>query len=214
MLQSFTVNKNLLVAGIDQFEYIPAADVQPLPNIRDLQISEFNIIVKPGKAWLKGFAVENSLEYEESPQISQQGLSYERALTGTLPHDAALMAHTFHSYSFTPLIVKYTDREGVRRLIGTPAQPVFIQGSFSNPGGHAGQKGFRFRFAGNGTLPALYLTRPSMPQFSINAEGELIYEEGLAESWNLNADGVLTVTGPKETQYSINIEMLEFSLQP
>lgn len=132
---------NALVAGMDSFEFVPANDILVFPDRTQLRIAEFDIQLKSGKSWFTGFAVNDSLSYQEPVNLGGQGSLYQLELKGMLPHDHYEMAEYFFANQFTDFVVKYIDRGGVRRILGSPEEPLRLSFDYALGGSPADRKG-------------------------------------------------------------------------
>lgn len=200
-----------LVAGIDYFEYLPIAHIQSFPEPVNLQVDLAHIVLKAGKAWIPGIALDNSLQHEEGRKLEPHGPLYEKEVSGELPHDDVAMQRLFLQHEYQPMILRFTDRQGNRRLVGSPEEPVYLNGDYSNGASHGDKKGYAFSFTGRHVAPSLYLLLPSTESFYISSDGELIYNGKQLDTFSLNADGELVATGPTEGQYQIVDAELQFN---
>jgi len=196
------VNKALF-GGILKIEIVPVEGIDSMPEIVDSTLDEFLIILKSGYSWTDIPILDNSATYEEEEIESSNGISYSKRLSSFLPHDLQVNRNTLQSLKYKDLVVKYKDRSGSSMLIGTIEEPVQLAISF-RVGELGGQLGYPLQLRGQHTIPALFLTTPALPQFSINELGQLIYQGDLEESFALNSDGEITVTGAQEGRYSLD----------
>ena len=190
-----------LVAGIDTFYYIPVEDIEVFPELSSLAVEEYEIQLKAGKSWKIGFAIDDTLAYAEPAEDTPNGRIYNKQLQGILPHDHLDIAQNFFDNQYAKYLVKYVDRTGVRRLLGTVQEPMRIRFSFKQAGNHSGEKGWSFSFYGTHTTPGHYLQLPELPQLWIQ-DGYLYYAGGMDENFAL-VNGYLQVTGDQEDQYSM-----------
>lgn len=188
---------------MESFDFIPVADIAIWPTVRNLQITDRDIVLKTGKRWYEGYAIDNTISYEEPGRDSEHGQLFDKELKGILPHDAVEMASSFYRNKYTPMILRYTDRGGVSRVIGTPAEPVRVHFGYENAAAQGGTKGWSFAFRGTHTHPSYYMLVSDAAYFFIDENGYLIYEGGLSESFALT-DGDLVVTGPDENDYTLS----------
>lgn len=213
-MRSATPTNRPLVAGIDSFYYLPVADIQSFPEPINLKVNIAQILLKEGAAWIPGIALDNSLEHEEDRQGEAHGPLYEKKVSGQLPGDDHAMQELFRQHEYQALILRFTDRQGKRRLVGTPDEPVYLSAGYNNEGNHSGTKGYAFSFQGRHVEPSLYLQLPSTESFYIDTAGQLIYEGNQLDSFTLNTAGQLVATGPTEGQYQLMGADLNFSFNP
>ncbi len=207
-MEDFREIHEALVAGMDVFKFTLVEDVASFPKVRNLAITDRQILLKPGKQWRFGFAVNDTLDFAEPPSDGESGQLFSKDFGGLLPHDHIDIANLFFRNRYKPMLVQYTDRGGVSRLIGTPEQPVRVVFDFKNSGAPGGTKGWQFNFVGLHTHPSYYLNISTDPYFFINEFGQLFYDGGLQETFALD-DGELEVTGPFESQYSLQNVLLK-----
>lgn len=210
MYQIEEINK-ALVSGIDSVQFVPVAGVDSFPEVIDLGVSEMLIILKSGYSWTDIPILEDSATYQDGEQSSSQGIAYEKVLTAFLPHIQRSARNTLQSLRFVDLLVKFRDKSGNHHIVGTPEEPVSVEvGSSVQQLGNS--SGYQIAFKGVHTFPGLILTLPDIPQFVINSEGQLVYSEGLEESFSVNSNGELVVTGAQEGRYSLDSRgRLQFS---
>lgn len=213
-MKQATPTNRPLVSGIDSFDYLPTSHIKNFPEPIGLQMNLAQIVLKPGKAWIPGIALDNTLDHEESRRSEEHGPLYDKKVTGQLPGDDVAMQQLFLRHEYQPMVLRFTDRQGIRRLVGTPKEPVYLTARYEQGSKHTDRKGYGFSFQGRHVRPSLYLVLPSSESFYINDAGELIYDGSQLDSFSIDADGKLVATGPSEGQYTLVGADLQFSFSP
>lgn len=192
-----------LVSGISSVEYLLTEGINSFPDIQSLGVSEMEIDLKSGYSWQDIPILDDSGTYDDNEVPGPNGIAYEKSLIAFLPHADQTNRNTLHGLRYADLIVRFRDRSGNRHLLGTPDEPITVVVSFRVQ--QVGNSmGYPITFSGTHTHPTLFLTRPELPQFYINANGQLIYLGDLPESFAINSDGEIEVTGAQEDQYSLD----------
>lgn len=196
------------VAGIDAFEYVLVDDILTWPAGAALTLNEYTIALKANKKWGQGFALDSTLAFADTPAGGSQGKLFAKNFNGFLPHDHEDTASNFYTNQYKKFILKYTDRNGVKRIIGSPTHPLQLDFEFKLSPTHTGEKGWPFRFFATTKKPAFYARLITTPQFYIE-DGYLFYEGELDHAFVLTA-GELTVAGPAEAQFEVTDGHLQF----
>mgnify|MGYP000527785826 CR=1 FL=1 len=192
-----------MVSGVNSIQFLPVAGVLNFPDIVSQGLSEMHVELNPGYAWIDIPLLDNSGVYSEEEEETLQGVLYLKKVSCFIPHDQKANRDSLNRLTYVDLIVKYKDRSGNHMILGTPNEPLRIKIGFKVEQ-LGGTYGYPIHFMGKHTFPAAFLTLPDLPQFSINAEGELVYQGGLEETFILDANGELVVTGTKEARYSLD----------
>lgn len=201
-MEDFTGIQRTIVGGIDSFKFVEAAGVDIFPADNDLEINESAIILKPGYAWQTGYADFNTLQFDEDPINTPNGVVVGSDFKGFLPDDLlSNMRSLQHSFNKKYILV-FKTHQGTSRVVGTPEDPCAF--SFSTTTATAGgRKGAPFSFKKKAGSLAFYL-KSSTIYFYINTLGHLLQEGTNDESFSIDANGNLIVSGPQELNYSIS----------
>lgn len=111
------------MGGIEKFRYIPADDVEEIPEANNHLIEDV-IILKAGKQWYNAVCTLGTTGYSEKQAETDQGQSYDKSLTGFVPKDSPEMAALFDEMENQRYIIDYTDNNGYRKIIGSLTEPV------------------------------------------------------------------------------------------
>jgi hypothetical protein len=202
-MSTFQNTIEALVGGIDSIQCIPITGIASFPETSNLQVAEMDISLQPNYAWLDLPIIEDSALYEETESETEHGAVYQKDLIGLLPADLLSNRQALLKLRHLDLLVKYRDHLGNHKLLNTTSEPLRLSVSFKTET-FGGQIGFTLNFRGQHTQPSHFLSLPTLPQFSINALGQLIYAGDLSESFTLNANGQLEVTNGQNTRYSLD----------
>lgn len=134
--------------GLHEFSFIPVSFVADFPPIINDQIIEQNIALSPGRNWYQGYARPTTLQYEEIPEQKKHGLIFRKSVKGIYPYDSVTVTKAFGTLYHVPLLLKITDRRGMRRLLGTPEEPMRFVGTYKS-NGIGGFAEFIFSFNGS-----------------------------------------------------------------
>tara|TARA_R110002050_G_scaffold201841_1_gene336987 strand:- start:32302 stop:32934 length:633 start_codon:yes stop_codon:yes gene_type:complete len=202
-MSTFQNPAEALVGGIDSIQCIPIIGIASFPETSNLQVAEMEISFQPNYAWLDLPLIEESALYEETESETEHGALYQKDLNGLLPADLLANRQALLKLRHLDLLVKYRDHLGNHKLLNDPSEPLRLSVSFKTES-YGGQLGFTLNFSGQHTQPSHFLSLPSLPQFSINALGQLIYAGDLSESFAVNADGQIIASNGQNARYSLD----------
>lgn len=202
-MSTFQIPTNALVGGIDSIQCLPILGVKSFPSIFDLQVAEMEIAFYSNYAWIDLPIITESASYEERESETDHGALYQKDLSALLPADLLANRQALLKLRHIDLLVKYRDHMGNHKLLNTPSEPLRLTVSFKTET-YGGQLGISLKFQGQHTQPSLFLSLPALPQFSLNAEGKLIYQGDLSETFSLNAAGQLIVDGGQNARFSLD----------
>ncbi len=202
-MSTFQYPNKALVGGINSLQCIPILGIDSFPAVNDLQIPEMEISFHPNYAWLELPILSESASYEEVESETDHGALYQKDLSALLPADLLANRQALLKLRHLDLLVKYRDHMGNHKLLNTPDEPLRLSTSFKTET-YGGQLGFSLSFKGTHTQPSSFLVLPTLPQFSLNADGQLIYAGDLKESFSLNAAGQLVVSNGQNARFSLD----------
>lgn len=202
-MSTFVSPSKALVGGIDSLQCIPVLGIDSFPVINNLQVAEMEISFLPNYAWLELPIISESAYCEELESFTDHGALYQKDLSALLPADLLANRQALLNLRHLDLLVKYRDHMGNHKLLNTPNEPMHLTSTFKTET-YGGQLGFQLSFHGRHTQPSSFLVLPSTPQFRLNADGQLIYEGDLKETFALNAAGQLVVSGGQNTRFILD----------
>lgn len=202
-MSTFETHQQALVGGINSIQCIPILGVDSFPLISKLQVPEMEIAFLSNYAWLELPILSESARYEEAETETDHGALYQKDLTALLPADLLANRQALLKLRHLNLLVKYRDHLGNHKLLNSPEEPMRLTVSFKTET-YGGQLGFTLQFKGQHTRPSSFLTLPNLPQFSLNADGKLIYQGDLSQSFSLNSAGQLVVDGNQKARFSLD----------
>jgi len=202
-MSPFQNTTQALVGGIESLQCLPISGIDNFPAAINLQVQEMEISFHPNYAWLNLPIISDSATFEETETETDHGSLYQKTVNALLPADLLANRQALLQLRNLNLLVKYRDHLGNHKLLNSPSEPLRLSVSFKTET-YGGQIGFSLNFSGQHTKPSYFLTLPPLPQFSLNALGQLIYAGDLSESFALNADGQLVVSNGQNARYSLD----------
>lgn len=202
-MSTFQIPTNALVGGIDSIQCIPILGLKSFPPILNLQVAEMEIAFFPNYAWIDLPIISESAIYEENESETDHGALYQKDLTALLPADLLANRLALLKLRHLDLLVKYKDHMGDHKLLNSPYEPLRLSVSFRTET-YGGQLGFSLKFQGQHTQASSFLSLPTLPQFSLNADGKLQYQGDLSETFSLNAAGQIIVDGGQNARFSLD----------
>jgi len=192
-----------LVGGVSYLEIAPVNWVQSFPSPNGSTISEIGIALKAGKNWLEVPFIHGTARYSEQDETTEHGQVIGKEIVALIPHDDLQNREIFAALNLWDCVVRYRDHQGHKKVAATTEEPMQLRVNFTTAE-FAGQIGFALRLNARGRQRSFFEAQPPLPQFYINADGQLIYEGDLAESFAIDTDGKLTATGANENRYQQN----------
>lgn len=205
-MESFKKVSRPVIAGASRCSFIPVEEVVSFPKAFDHSIYALNIELLPGSIWLDGNSGIDSLEFDESPKETSNGLVFENAISGIVPDDSKEIALNFFKSRYKKFIVVYVDNQGEMKVFGTLEEPLNLQFSFKTAS-VGGVKGWPFKFYGTSVTPSYYVEYPDF-YFYIDNSGNLIQEGTSEDTFTLVGEN-LQVTGPNEDTYTFKPPFLK-----
>ncbi len=145
-------------AGLQLVEYTPVASVSSFPSIANGVISSA-LTFAAGARWYSVYGSMSKKGYDEGGKETEHGFLYSPEIQLFYPGDTIatrqllkLMEAPFHRY-----LLRLTDHNGFKRLVGTPWQGLTFGYEFTTDDNMGGARGYRLTWAGSLTeKPAVY----------------------------------------------------------
>ena len=132
--------------GCSTFSFIPYQNVSQLAVNRESNTIT-SILLEPGFDFFEGYATKGTLRFEEKIKENDAGIHFLTTIRGFYPKLCPQPLAVFSSMTQQHFILKLTDNNLQKRVIGTHLTPLrftFDQASGRNP---ADRNGFWFTFS-------------------------------------------------------------------
>ncbi|MHB8209112.1 hypothetical protein [Mucilaginibacter sp.] len=114
-------------------------------------------VFNAGYSWLTIYCPSETMQYNETTQLDDNGNYQTITITGELPAIRPAIHAALAPYRQSRFIVQCEDMNGNLRLAGTLAQPLALSDTSDTGKGTSDANTYTFSFAGNTTNPALFL---------------------------------------------------------
>jgi hypothetical protein len=153
MIGNFPTKKNYASGGIKNFLFAPAITVTSFPTVvSGSAIAE--LAFKTGFAFLSGYSTAGLLQLTEDGNENEQGVFYDQQLQGFAPIEGTEIVALFAEMAQMKFICAAKDFNGVRKLIGTVANPLTFSYKYSSGLLRTDAKGYKFSFSRTASEPA------------------------------------------------------------
>lgn len=152
-MEDFLYKKEDNLGGVIRFNIVRVSDVQSIDNAISHKINS-PIVLKTGKRWYCGYGTMATLSYAEPEESSSAGPLYKRVFSGFFPKDDAEIDLLFAEMRNDRFIIDYTDSNGLRKIIGSLAEPLRFTSSLNTKQQTSELAGHSFTFYGDGTHKA------------------------------------------------------------
>lgn len=149
-MTDFPFKKEDNLGGVPRFNFVKVSDVQSIGIAVNHKIIA-PVVLKTGKQWYCGYGTLGTVGYSEPEESSSAGTLYKRAFSGFYPKDDADIDLLFSEMRHEKFLIDYTDNNGLRKLIGSIAEPLRFTSSFSTKQQASELAGHTFSFYGDGT---------------------------------------------------------------
>lgn len=123
------------LGGLKRIEYIPSdwiEEMEPCPN--DNYTYTTAPVLLPGKNWLFAQVLKNTSKYSEDQKDNKQGCYWDQLLTAICPRDSEILTQLLNTMKHHCYVVKYCDRNGVEKVIGSKKYPLRFRSQLTTGG--------------------------------------------------------------------------------
>jgi hypothetical protein len=115
------------------------------------------ITFSPNFDWIRIYCSDETLQYRQSSEPSDNGPLYTVEIKGFSPDDNFAKAATIDALLYyEKLLVRFTDRNGLVRIAGTKNQPLTFSYELDTDKTTTGQRGYSLNFSGESTQRGAY----------------------------------------------------------
>lgn len=141
------------IGGSNALKFAYVDDVESIPDAI-MQTVDQAIVMKTGKRFYDlPFTIE-TLGFTDTQSDSENGAMYEKSVKGFCPCDVSTNAAAFNYMENSRFILVVNDNNGLRRIIGTVAEPLQFKADRVSPAVTAETPGYNFSFYGQGAQQA------------------------------------------------------------
>lgn len=143
------LNENDNVGGVETIEFALVSDIASIPDVVEMKVPT-GIIMNTGKRFYKAPVTLESTLFADTATDSEHGKSYEKSITGFCPCDCNENAAQFDEMENARFVVIVKDNNGVKRIVGTIAEPLQFSIGRSTAQSTSETPGINLSFYGKG----------------------------------------------------------------
>ncbi|HEY0056296.1 MAG TPA: hypothetical protein VGB63_13145 [Pedobacter sp.] len=141
--------------GYLKFDFIPYYDILSFPAIINNTVKRNQILLHAGKSWYQGYATNQTLQFNDSPEKTNNGTYFILKVAGLVPGDKPELTNLLFEMESTHFVVRLTDTRGKIKIIGSPTFPLEFKANFNSGDQRNSGKGYAIEFFGNALHRAL-----------------------------------------------------------
>lgn len=155
------INKNngdQNAGGNNKVEIIDYFNVLSISQAFDHEIEENNITLKGGSSWDNFYGTPDTIILDIKQNETDAGPLWNIILKLRYPKDQASITNQFYKMVNKPKIIKITDNNSLKMLLGSIESPMMMNFNIKKPGQVSEYNGYEIQFTGSLTHPPYYLT--------------------------------------------------------
>lgn len=129
------------------------AFVKSLPPVVTPGSVSGSLVFHTGFSWQNVYGTEETKEYEEKPDETDDGTIWNVQISCFLPGDSAQLRFTLDQMVRHRFIVECEDNVGLRRRVGTKVENLSFAYSFGVDPQMSGRRGYKLSWSGKLTSP-------------------------------------------------------------
>lgn len=129
-------------------EFTPIAAVSAFPSVRNAVVSQPLTFVA-GQRWYTVYGSMLKKGFKETHAITEHGDLWQSGAEIFYPYDTEAARTLMAQMQFHQFILRLTDNNGFRRLVGTPWQGLDFSYRFSTGEGIPGTRGYALSWSGS-----------------------------------------------------------------
>lgn len=133
--------------GLQLVEYTSIAAVATFPSVNDGVITTAPTFVA-GQRWYSVYGSMSKKGFDEGEEETANGMIWEPEVNIFYPYDHQSVRSLVARMNFHQFILRLTDQNGFRRLVGTPWQGLTFSYQFSTGQNMGGTRGYALRWKG------------------------------------------------------------------
>ena len=141
------------LGGLICFEFIPKDDVQSVPEVVDGKILK-PVVLKAKKYWFKGYGTLGTMGFSEDQDNGDHGAQYNPKMSAVIPKEMAENSALYYEMRHVEFLVKYTNANGLKKLVGTIEEPLKFMASLNTGDDIPKRNQHAISFYGKTTKPA------------------------------------------------------------
>lgn len=142
--------------GLMLVEFTPIAAVSSFPAAKNAVVSQ-PIIFAAGQRWYTVYGSMTKKGYDDAMSDSDNGDIWKANIEIFYPYDSEAARTLMANMNFHQFILRLTDNNGFRRLVGTPWQGLKFGYRFATGDGIPGTRGYALSWKGDLTrVPPTY----------------------------------------------------------
>lgn len=145
------------IGGSVLVEFCDILNVAGLPDVLNNTIDESLILLVTGAVWDKFYGSPETISVTISPESTNAGYKWNVSIKLSYPKDDASITNTFISMAQHAYIIKHTDGNGVKKILGSRDNPMRMKFDINSPGEASGYNGYSVEFSSAYVKPPYYL---------------------------------------------------------
>lgn len=141
------------IGGSNALKFAYVDDVESIPDAV-MQTVDMAIVMKAGKRFYDLPFTLETLGFTDTQADSENGALYDKSVNGFCPCDVTMNAGVFNYMENSRFILVIDDNNGLRRIVGTVAEPLQFKADRVSPPTTVETPGYNFSFYGQGTQQA------------------------------------------------------------
>lgn len=147
------------IPGVKKFQYAPIEWIASFPEYRiDPNTINTAVVFIPGKDWLDGAAVVDTLLMKEIQRLSKQGPNLRVSITGAIAKDTPAINNEFNKMKDYCFIVLITDKNDNIKIVGSVEEPLVFKSDLNTGRKTGDTAGHDFVFSGLLTQKSAFYT--------------------------------------------------------
>jgi len=118
------------LGGLLSFDFIPSSDVLSIPEPNKSRILQ-PIVLKSGKSWSSGYGTRGTMSFSEDQGNGDHGAKYAAKISLVVPKEESENEDLYHEMRHQTFIVVYTNANGLKKVVGTIAEPLKFTSNLS-----------------------------------------------------------------------------------
>lgn len=138
------------LGGVNTLKFIPVAGVASIAPVLGGAIHT-GVVLNDNYAWYELPFTLETMGFKDEGQPSENGTFYNKQIVGIVPKHNAEKINFLSNTDNVKFIVDCLDNNGIRRLVGTVAEPLILIVSADTKTSVAGRNEYLLTFTGSGT---------------------------------------------------------------
>jgi hypothetical protein len=155
---SIQKSKNKNIGGIASLQYVLTSEVSKFPTLTKYKSILFSdIVLKSGVVWKDIYFTPETCNADSENKNDDAGNFFSNTIKLKYPSENDETSIILEDIKDTPMLVLTQNLNGVKKLFGTPANPVRLQYNQQTDEAVMKQTGYDITISGAGIYPAIFI---------------------------------------------------------